>query len=204
MAKVYAYDGFVPVIDPSAFVHPEAVLIGDAHVGPGAYVGPGAILRGDFGRVIVGKNANLQETCVMHAFPNKDAVVEEMGHIGHGAVLHGCRIGRNALVGMNAVVMDDAVVGADSIVAALAFVKAGMQIPPRSMVVGMPAKILRELTEDEVAWKTKGTGVYMALASEAGAKLVPAAPLPRAEPGRGRISAPDYDPKWTAAPGDRG
>ncbi|EYD72321.1 hypothetical protein [Limimaricola hongkongensis] len=202
MGRVYAYDGVVPVVDPSAFVHPEAVLIGDAHVGPGAYVGPGAILRGDFGRVIVGANANLQETCVMHAFPNKDVVIEERGHVGHGAVLHGCRVGENAMIGMNAVVMDDVVVGAESIVAALAFVKAGMQIPPRSMVVGMPAKVIRELTEDEVAWKSQGTAIYTRLAAEAGEKLAPCDPLPRAEAGRKRIEAPAYDPKYLATPND--
>ncbi len=204
MARVYAYDGVVPVVDPTAFVHPEAVLIGDAHVGPGAYVGPGAILRGDFGRVIVGANANLQETCVMHAFPNKDAVVEERGHIGHGAVLHGCRIGENAMVGMNAVVMDDVLVGAESIVAALAFVKAGMQIPPRSMVVGMPAKIVRELTEDEVAWKSQGTAIYTRLAAEARDKLVACDPLPHAEKDRQRIEAPAYDPKYLSTPTPQG
>ena len=200
MAKVYAYDGVVPVVDRSAFVHPEAVLIGDTHVGAGAYVGPGAILRGDFGRVVVGANANLQETCVMHAFPNKDVVIEERGHVGHGAVLHGCRIGENAMVGMNAVIMDDVVIGAESIVAALAFVKAGMQIPPRSMVVGMPAKVIRELTEDEVAWKSQGTAIYTRLAAEAGEKLVACDPLPRAEAGRRRIKAPAYDPKYLATP----
>ncbi|SFP66924.1 phenylacetic acid degradation protein PaaY [Tranquillimonas alkanivorans] len=198
MARVYAYDGFTPVVHPSAFVHPEAVLIGDTHVGAGAYIGPGATLRGDFGRVIVGERANVQETCVMHAFPNKDVVVEEMGHVGHGAVLHGCRVGRNAMVGMNAVVMDDVVIGAESIVAALAFVKAGMEIPPRSMVVGMPAKVVRQLTEQEVAWKTQGTGIYGRLAAEAGTKLVEAEPLSEAEPDRGRIAAPDYDPKYLA------
>jgi len=200
MAKVYAYDGVVPVVDASAFVHAEAVLIGDAHVGPGAYVGPGAILRGDFGRVVVGANANLQETCVMHAFPNKDVVIEARGHVGHGAVLHGCRIGENAMVGMNAVIMDDVVVGAESIVAALAFVKAGMQIPSRSMVVGMPAKVIRELTKEEVAWKSQGTAIYSRLAAEAGEKLVPCDPLPRAEEGRRRIEAPAYDPKYLATP----
>ncbi|MCP1168673.1 acyltransferase [Limimaricola litoreus] len=200
MARVYAYDGVVPVVDPTAFVHPEAVLIGDAHVGAGAYVGPGAILRGDFGRVVVGANANLQETCVMHAFPNKDVVIEERGHVGHGAVLHGCRVGENAMVGMNAVIMDDVVIGAESIVAALAFVKAGMQIPPRSMVVGMPAKMIRELTEDEVAWKSQGTAVYTRLAAEAGGKLVACDPLPRAEEGRKRVEAPAYDPKYLATP----
>ena len=129
--RVYAIDGIVPVVDPTAYVHPSAVLIGDVIVGPGCYVGPCASLRGDFGRLILERGANLQDTCVMHGFPGTDTVVEEDGHIGHGAVLHGCRIGRNALVGMNAVIMDNAVVGESSIVAASAFVKAGAEIPPQ-------------------------------------------------------------------------
>ncbi|HEX6012699.1 MAG TPA: phenylacetic acid degradation protein PaaY, partial [Geminicoccaceae bacterium] len=124
MAQVYAIEGIAPVVHPTAFVHPTAVLIGDVIVGPRCYVGPVASLRGDFGRLILGEGANLQDTCVMHGFPNTDTVVEEDGHIGHGAVLHGCRIGRNVLVGMNAVVMDGAEIGESSIVAAMAFVRA--------------------------------------------------------------------------------
>jgi len=157
--RIYAWDGIVPVVDPQAFVHPDAVVIGDVVIGPACYVGPGAVLRGDFGRIVMETGANLQETCVVHAFPGRDAVIEEAGHVGHGAVLHGCRIGRNAMVGMNAVVMDEAVVGAESIVAALAFVKAGAVIPPRSLAVGSPAKVIRELSEDEVAWKSQGTAI---------------------------------------------
>ncbi|MBT9497723.1 MAG: phenylacetic acid degradation protein PaaY, partial [Zoogloea sp.] len=143
--RVYAIDGIVPVVDPTAYVHPSAVLIGDVIVGPDCYVGPCASLRGDFGRLILERGANLQDTCVMHGFPGTDTVVEENGHIGHGAVLHGCRIRRNALVGMNAVIMDNAIVGESSIVAASAFVKAGAEIPPRVLVAGMPAKVIREL-----------------------------------------------------------
>ena len=162
--RVYAIDGIVPVVDPTAYVHPSAVLIGDVIVGPGCYVGPCASLRGDFGRLILEAGANLQDTCVMHGFPGTDTVVEENGHVGHGAVLHGCRIGRNALVGMNAVVMDNAIIGEESIVAAMSFVKAGMIVAPRSMVVGTPAKVLRSLTDDEIKWKSSGTGQYHELA----------------------------------------
>ena len=193
--RIYSWDGIVPVIDPAAFVHPEAVVIGDVLIGPACYVGPGAVLRGDFGRIVMERGSNLQETCVIHAFPGRDVVIEEAGHIGHGAVLHGCRIGRNAMVGMNAVVMDEAVVGADSIVAALAFVKAGAVIPPRSLAVGSPAKVLRELSDDEIAWKAQGTAIYQRLALEAPAKLRPAVALTQAEPDRRRAQAPDYDPK---------
>jgi phenylacetic acid degradation protein len=160
MVRVYEIDGVRPVVHPSAYVHPSAVLIGDVIVGPRCYVGPLASLRGDFGRLILEEGANLQDTCVMHGFPEDDTVIEIDGHIGHGAVLHGCRVGRNAMVGMNAVVMDKAVVGMESIVAAMSFVKAGMVIPPRSMVMGTPAKVVRALTEDEVRWKSFGTTQY--------------------------------------------
>ncbi|MFN4156631.1 MAG: transferase hexapeptide repeat family protein [Paracoccaceae bacterium] len=193
--RIYAWDGIVPVIDPSAFVHPEAVVIGDVFIGPACYVGPGAVLRGDFGRIAMETGSNLQETCVIHAFPGKDVVIGEAGHIGHGAVLHGCRIGRNAMVGMNAVVMDEAEVGADSIVAALAFVKAGAVIPPRSLAVGTPARVIRALSDDEISWKSQGTAIYQRLALEASEKLRPAVALTEIEPDRRRAQAPAYDPK---------
>jgi phenylacetic acid degradation protein len=160
MVKVYEINGVTPVVHPSAYVHPSAVLIGDVIVGPRCYIGPLAALRGDFGRLILEEGANLQDTCVMHGFPEDDTVVEVDGHIGHGAVLHGCRVKRNGMVGMNAVVMDKAVVGEDSIVAAMSFVKAGMIIPPRSMVMGVPAKVVRELLDKEIAWKKFGTKQY--------------------------------------------
>ena len=201
MVRVYSYDGLIPVIDPAAFVHPEAVVIGDVIIGPMVYVGPGAVLRGDFGRIVLKAGCNVQETCVVHSFPGKDVVVEEAGHIGHGAVLHGCHIGRNAMVGMNAVVMDEAVVGENSIIAAMAFVKAGAQIPPGSLAMGSPAKVTRALSAEEIAWKRQGTGVYQQLAHEAHAKLAPALPLAAAEPGRRRAKAPDYDPLVLARAG---
>src|SRR5690606_22797943 len=147
MFKVYAIDGLTPVVDSTAYVHPTAVLIGDVIVGPGVYVGPLASLRGDFGRIILSEGSNVQDTCVIHGVAENDTLVDVDGHIGHGAVLHGCTIGRNAMVGMNAVVMDQAVIGESSIVAAMAFVKAGLGIPPRSLVVGAPARVLRELSD---------------------------------------------------------
>ncbi|GHC12388.1 phenylacetic acid degradation protein [Gemmobacter caeni] len=204
MSRVYAYDGVVPVIDPMAFVHPEAVVIGDVIIGPAVYVGPGAVLRGDFGRIVLERGCNVQETCVVHSFPGKDVVVEESGHIGHGAVLHGCQIGRNAMVGMNAVVMDEAVVGENTIIAAMAFVKAGAQIPPNSLAVGSPAKVVRELSPEEIAWKRQGTGVYQRLALEARDKLRPAVALTEAEPDRRRTTAPEYDPLVLARAGFEG
>ena len=192
--SIWSWDGIVPVIDPAAFVHPDASVIGDVIVAAGVYVGPQCVLRGDFGRIEIGQGANVQETCVVHTFPNLGVIVEPSGHIGHGAVLHGCRIGRNAMVGMNAVVMDEAEVGESSIVAAMAFVKAGARIPPRSLAVGSPARVIRELSDREIDWKTRGTAVYQRLAREARDRLAPAEPLAAPEPGRRRVRAPDYDP----------
>lgn len=195
--RVYAIDGITPVVDPSAYVHPSAVLIGDVIVGPGCYVGPCASLRGDFGRLILGPGANLQDGCVMHGFPGTDTVVEEDGHIGHGAVLHGCHIGRGALVGMNAVVMDNARVGEASIVAASAMVKAGMEIPPRSLVAGVPARVVRPLSEEEIRWKAEGTATYQDLTRRCLATLVETTPLDAPEPDRPRIDMPGVVPLVT-------
>ena len=192
--RVYAIDGIVPVVDPTAYVHPSAVLIGDVIVGPGCYVGPCASLRGDFGRLILEAGANLQDTCVMHGFPGTDTVVEENGHVGHGAVLHGCRVGRNALIGMNAVIMDNAVLGESSIVAACAFVKAGLEIPPRSLVAGVPAKIIRTLSEQEMAWKIEGTLTYQNLTRRSLATLVETTALAAVEPDRKRLELPGVLP----------
>jgi phenylacetic acid degradation protein len=183
---IYAFDGIVPVVDPSAFVHPEAVLIGDVIVGPEVLIAPLASLRGDMGRLVVERGANLQDGCVMHGFPGKDCVVEEEGHIGHGAILHGCRIGKNALVGMGAVVMDGAVIGESAFVAAMAFVKAGFAVPPRTLVAGIPAKVVRALAEEEIAWKRQGTAEYQDLARRYRRSLVPCQPLTAMEPDRPR------------------
>ena len=192
--KVYAIDGIVPVVDPTAYVHPSAILIGDVIIGPGCYVGPCARLRGDFGRLILERGANLQDTCVMHGFPGTDTVVEEDGHIGHGAVLHGCRIKRNALVGMNAVIMDNVVIGEEAIIAASAFVKAGVEIPPRVLVAGVPAKVIRPLSEDEIRWKSQGTATYQDLTRRCLATLHETVPLTAVEPDRKRIEMPDVVP----------
>ena len=191
---VYAIDGVVPVVDPTAFVHPSAVLIGDVIVGPGCYIGPAACLRGDFGHIEVRAGANIQDTCVLHGYPGLGTVVEEDGHIGHGAVLHGCRVERNGLVGMNAVVNDNAVVGDSAIVAAMAFVKAGMVIPPRTIASGVPAKVLRALTDTELAWKAEGTRQYQDLARRSLATMRAVAPLPAPEPDRKRLDLPEMLP----------
>ncbi|MCZ4304537.1 phenylacetic acid degradation protein PaaY [Zoogloeaceae bacterium G21618-S1] len=183
----YEIDGLKPVIHPTAFVHPDAVLIGDVIVGPHCYVAPLASLRGDFGRIVLEAGSNVQDTCVMHGFPGTDTVVEEDGHVGHGAVLHGCRVGRNALIGMNAVVMDNAVIGEEAFVAACAFVKAGMDVPARSLVAGMPAKVVRELSAQEITWKGDGTRTYQELTDRSLATLKPCEPLAEIEPGRERL-----------------
>jgi phenylacetic acid degradation protein len=190
----YAIEGVVPVVDPSAHVHPSAVLIGDVIVGPGCYVGPCASLRGDFGRIRLEAGANVQDTCVVHGFPKTDTVVGENGHVGHGAVLHSCIVERDALVGMNAVVMDEAVIGAGAFVAACAFVPAGMQVPPRTLVAGLPAKVVRPLTDDELAWKFDGTLTYQDLTRRCLATLVEVQPLPALEPNRPRVRSPEVEP----------
>jgi phenylacetic acid degradation protein len=188
----YSIDGLVPVVDPSAHVHPTAVLIGDVWVAPGVYVGPCASLRGDFGRLVLEAGSNLQDNCTMHGFPGADTVVEADGHIGHGAVLHGCIIKRGALVGMNAVVMDEAEVGEQAFVAASAFVRAGMKIPPRMLVAGVPGKVIRELSEQEIAWKHDGTLTYQALVRRCHASLKEVAPLANDDRARRRLIEADF------------
>lgn len=184
----YSIEGVIPVVHPTAFVHPSAVLIGDVHVGPGCYIGPLASLRGDFGRVVVGEGANVQDTCVLHCFPGRDVVVEADGHVGHGAVLHGCSIGRGVLVGMNSVVMDGTVVGEYAFVGANSFLPADMEVPARHVVAGNPAKVLRELTDKELAWKANGTRVYQDLARRSAESLHLVDPLPEPERDRPRLS----------------
>ena len=187
MLKVYAIDGIVPVVHPDAFVHPSAQLIGDVIVGPGVYVGPCACLRGDFGRIVIEQGANVQDCCILHAFPDRDLVVEVDGHIGHGAVLHGCVVRKNAMVGINSVVNDNAVVGESSIVGAMAFVKAGFEVPPRSLVLGVPGKVVRELSADELAWKREATRQYQELARRSLATMTETAALTEIEANRKRF-----------------
>ena len=191
---VYAIDGITPVVDPTAYVHPSAVLIGDVIIGPGVYIGPCASLRGDFGRLEVRAGANIQDTCVMHGFPGTDTIVEEEGHIGHGAVLHGCIVQRNALVGMNAVINDNAVIGESAIVAAMAFGKAGFVVPPRMLVAGVPGKLIRELTDQELAWKLEGTRSYQELTRRSLATMTATAPLAAPEADRRRIVVEEMKP----------
>ena len=191
----YEFEGIRPVVAPGAWVDDTAVLIGDVIIEAGCYVGPGAVLRGDIARLIVKAGANIQDNCVVHSFPGRDVVVEEDGHIGHAAVLHGCTVGRNAMVGIGAVIMDGAVIGAESIVAAMAFVKAGTEVPPRTLVAGIPAKVVRPLGGDEIAWKSEGTAIYQHLTRRHLATSKVVEPLAEAEPDRNRVPDLDHAPK---------
>lgn len=190
----YSIEGVIPVVDPSAYVHPTAVLIGDVIVGPGCYVGPAACLRGDFGRIVLEAGSNVQDTCVLHGFPQQDTVVGENGHIGHGAVLHSCVVQRDALVGMNAVVMDEADIGAGAIVAACAFVPAGMKVAPATLVAGVPARVIRPLKDEELAWKLEGTRTYQELTRRSLASMRLVEPLAKIEANRPRVQASDVQP----------
>ncbi len=194
MPKVYAIDGTTPVVHPSAFVHPSAVLIGDVIVAARAYIGPCACLRGDFGRIVVEEGANIQDTCMLHGFPGKDTVVGAGATIGHGAVLHGCVVGRGALVGMNCVVNDNAEVGEDAVVAALAFVKAEARVEPRTLVAGIPARALRTLSAQELRWKKDNMQLYQQLAERSATTMQLVEALTEVEKNRKSISIPGAIP----------
>lgn len=163
---IFRFKDFIPVIHESSFVHPLAAVTGNVIIGKDCYIGPGAAIRGDWGEIILEDGVNVQENCTIHMFPGKSIVLEESAHIGHGAIIHGANIGRNVLVGMNAVIMDGSYVGDGSIVGALAFVKAETRIPARSLLVGNPAKIIKEVSDEMLAWKTAGTRLYQRLPAD--------------------------------------
>lgn len=181
---IYKFGEFIPVIHPSAYIHPQATVIGDVIIGKDVYVGPGARIRGDWGRIILKDGCNVQENCVIHMFPGVTVILEEMAHIGHGAMIHGAHIGRNVLVGMNAVVMDDVYIGEESIIGAMSFVPQGMKIPERSLAVGNPAQVIKKITDDVIAWKTKGTELYMKLPAQMHESCIEVQPLSVIEPDR--------------------
>ncbi len=187
MVKVYAIDGVIPVVHPTAFVHPRATLIGDVIVGAGSYIGPGASLRGDIGRIIVGEGANVQDHCLMHCFPQATCIVEDWGHVGHGVIMHGATVRRHALIGMNAVLMDGSVIGEAAFVAAMSFVPAGFAVPDRSLAAGVPARVRRALTDDEIAWKRSGTEEYQRIAQRSLATLREVEALTEIEADRPRL-----------------
>ncbi len=174
---IYAFDGYLPVVHESAFVHPQAAVTGNVIIGRDVYVGPGAAIRGDWGGIEIGDGCNVQENCTIHMFPGVTVVLEPGAHIGHGAIVHGARIGANTLIGMNAVIMDNAVIGAGCIVGALCFVPADMQVPDRKVVVGNPARIVKEVSDEMLAWKSDGTALYQQLPAALRASLQPVEPL---------------------------
>ena len=173
----YAIDGVIPVVSSRAYVHPQAVLIGDVVIEEGVYIGPFATLRADFGGIHIQKNANVQDSCTIHGFPGSVTLVEEYGHIGHGAILHGCIIRKNVLVGMNSVILDEAEIGENTIIGANSTVKAKAQIPENSLVLGSPARVIRPLEAKEIAWKSKGTQEYIQLTERCLSSMQEVSPL---------------------------
>lgn len=163
---VYSFKGFIPVIHESSFVHPQAAVIGNVIIGKNCYIGPGAAIRGDWGEIILEDGVNVQENCTVHMFPGKSITLKESAHVGHGAIIHGANLGRNCMIGMNSVIMDDAVIGDECIVGAMAFVKANAVFEKRQLIVGNPAKAIKEVSEDMIGWKTKGTQLYQTLPAD--------------------------------------
>ncbi len=181
---IYAFKGFIPVVHPSAFVHPQAAVTGNVIIGKEVYIGPGAAIRGDWGGVVIKDGCNVQENCTIHMFPGVTVTLEASAHIGHGAIIHGAQIGANTMVGMNAVIMDRVRLGAECIVGALAFLKADSEWPDRSLIVGNPAKIIRQVSEEMIGWKTKGTKLYQSLPKDCHNTLHAVEPLTELPPDR--------------------
>jgi phenylacetic acid degradation protein len=163
---IYSFEGHIPVIDPTSFIHPQAAVTGNVIIGKNCYIGPGAALRGDWGRIIIEDGCNVQENCTIHMFPGVTVLLKEGAHIGHGAIIHGATIGRNCLVGMNSVIMDNVDLGDESIVGALSFIKEGEKIPGRSLLAGNPARKIKDVSDEMIAWKTEGTKLYQALPAQ--------------------------------------
>ena len=174
---IFSFKGFIPVVHPSSYVHPQATVTGNVVIGKNVYIGPGAALRGDWGGIEIGDGCNVQENCTIHMFPGVTVVLESSAHIGHGAIIHGARICENAMIGMNAVIMDNAIIGAESIVGALAFVSANEEFPERSLIVGNPAKRIKEVSDNMLDWKTKGTQLYQSLPADLHDSLEEVEPL---------------------------
>jgi len=174
---IYAFQNYIPVVHKSSFVHPLAAVTGNVIIGKNCYIGPGAAIRGDWGQIILEDGVNVQENCTVHMFPGKSIVLKESAHVGHGAIIHGANLGRNCLIGMNSVIMDDAEIGDESIIGAMSFIKAETKIPNRSLVVGNPGKIIKEVSDEMIAWKTKGTKLYQQLPKDCHQSLKEVEPL---------------------------
>ena len=185
----YRFQGIVPVLHPSSYLHPTASLIGDVIVGPGCFIAPGASLRGDFGRIVIEGDTSIQDSCTIHTASDADCIVGRGATIGHGAVLHGCKIGEHTLIGINAVVLDNADIGAECLIAALTLVKPDMRIPPRTLVAGNPSVIIRTFTPEQITWRNDGSGEYQRLAREALTDFTECAPLAVPEADRPRVRA---------------
>lgn len=181
---IYEYNGFKPIIHQTAFIHPQAAVTVNVIIGANVYIGPGAAIRGDWGKIVIEDGCNVQENCTVHMFPGTTVTLKEGAHIGHGAIIHGGTIGKNCLIGMNSVIMDDVVMGDECIVGALCFVPAKMEVPKRSLLVGNPAKIIKEVSDDMIAWKTKGTQLYQQLPKDCYDTLKECEPLREEESGR--------------------
>ena len=181
---VYEFNGFIPVIKKSSFIHPQAVVTGNVHIGENVYVGPGAAIRGDWGEIIIEDGCNVQENCTIHMFPGTSLRLKKGAHVGHGAIIHGANLGENCLIGMNAVIMDDAEIGDECIIGALSFIPAKTIIPKRSLVVGNPGKVIKEVSDEMISWKTKGTALYQALPGECHLTLREVEPLTEIEENR--------------------
>ncbi|MDR6301867.1 acyltransferase [Mesonia maritima] len=174
---IYSFKGHIPVIQESSFVHPLAAVTGNVIIGENCYIGPGAAIRGDWGEIILEDGVNVQENCTVHMFPGKSIKLKKGAHVGHGAIIHGANLGENCLIGMNSVIMDDAEIGDESIVGAMVFVKAETKIPKRSLVVGNPGKVIKEVSDEMIAWKTAGTKLYQRLPSDCHESLKEVKPL---------------------------
>lgn len=173
----YSYKQYIPVIHPSSFIHPQAAVTGNVIIGKNVYIGPGAALRGDWGSIVIEDGCNVQENCTIHMFPGVTVILQSGAHIGHGAIIHGAKIGRNCLIGMNSVIMDNVEMGDECIVGALTFIKADEKIPPRSLITGNPGKIIREVSEEMITWKTEGTALYQSLPEQMKQHWKPCEPL---------------------------
>lgn len=181
---IYEFNGFRPVIHESAFIHPQAAVTGNVFIGARVYIGPGAAIRGDWGRIVIEDGCNVQENCTIHMFPGVEVRLRESAHVGHGAIIHGATLGRNCLIGMNSVLLDEVEIGDECIVGALSFISAKTIIPPRKLVLGNPAKIIRDVDDKMIEWKTQGTQLYQQLPGDCHRSLRPCDPLREAEPGR--------------------
>ena len=193
MANIFEFEGMIPVIHESAFIHPNATVTGNVIIGKDVYIGPGAAIRGDWGQIIISDGCNVQENCTIHMFPGTTVLLKENAHIGHGAIIHGATIGKNSLIGMNAVLMDDVIIGEECIIGSMSFVQANSEIPDRSIAVGNPAQVIKKVSDDMIAWKSEGTRLYQQLPKQCFETLKACEPL-REIPKDRKIQSQNYKP----------